>query len=173
MIAGSISRSQRPIARMCRTLRCTCSTPVISHWTQPQTRSPPWFEAFSVLRVEDCRCGTLGTGTLRTLMYIHAVGCFRALAGGCANRCHSAPPTAVLSRQSCRWPRAGRQRCGSLGVRQTGKPGRLERANRLGGVLSNQPPEVFCFFLLTPRCEQTALLGEREQVAQVDLAGVG
>src|SRR5260221_5980761 len=59
MTSRSTSRSRKPIAGTCPTLTFTCSTPVISHWTRLQMRSPHWFEALSVLQVEDSWHGTL------------------------------------------------------------------------------------------------------------------
>ena len=52
MISRSISRSQKRIAGTCRMLKFTSSTPVISHWTRLQMRSPPWSEASSVPHIE-------------------------------------------------------------------------------------------------------------------------
>src|SRR5260370_34279142 len=49
MTSRSISRSRRPIATMCGTLRFTFSTPVISHWTRRRMKSPHWSEALSLL----------------------------------------------------------------------------------------------------------------------------
>src|SRR6266478_2104652 len=54
MTSRSTSRNRKPIAGTCPTLKSTFSTPVISHWTRLQMRSPHWSEAFSVLRVEEC-----------------------------------------------------------------------------------------------------------------------
>jgi hypothetical protein len=39
-------------ARMCRTLKFTFSTPVISHWTRLRTRSAHWSGALSVLQID-------------------------------------------------------------------------------------------------------------------------
>jgi len=39
---------KKRIAGTCRMLKFTSSTPVISHWTRLQMRSPPWSEASSV-----------------------------------------------------------------------------------------------------------------------------
>src|ERR1700680_3226706 len=50
MTSRSTSRSRKPIAGTCRTLKFTFSTPVISHWTRLQMRSPHWSEALSLFR---------------------------------------------------------------------------------------------------------------------------
>src|SRR5207247_10315617 len=66
MTSRSTSRSRKPIAGTCRTLKCTFSTPVISHWTRLQMKSPHWSEALSVLHVEGSWCGRLAEAAMRT-----------------------------------------------------------------------------------------------------------
>jgi hypothetical protein len=53
-------------AWMYRTLKFTFSTPVISHWTRLQMRSPRWSAILSALHVESCRRGALAEDAMRT-----------------------------------------------------------------------------------------------------------
>jgi hypothetical protein len=46
--------SRKRIAGMCPTLKSTCSTPAISHWTRLRMKSPHWCETLSVLDVRPC-----------------------------------------------------------------------------------------------------------------------
>jgi len=48
-------RSRKPTPEMCRRLKFTLSTAVISHWTRLPMRSPHWSGASSVLHVEERR----------------------------------------------------------------------------------------------------------------------
>src|SRR6185437_14899769 len=70
MTSRSISRSRKPIAGMCRTLKFTFSMPVISRWTRLRMRSPHWSKALLVLHVEGYRfsgrCRTCRSSATRT-----------------------------------------------------------------------------------------------------------
>src|SRR5271170_4887866 len=57
MTSRSTWANRSAIARMCRTLKFTFSTPVISHWTRLQMRSSPWSEHLSLLHVRSRKRG--------------------------------------------------------------------------------------------------------------------
>src|SRR5277367_6348194 len=55
MISRSIPASRSAITRTFRTLKFTCSTPAISHWTRLRTRSRDLYEALLVRQVKPGR----------------------------------------------------------------------------------------------------------------------
>src|SRR5260370_12182961 len=70
MTSRSIPANRSAIARTYRTLKFTFSTPVISHWTLLQMRSPHWSEPLSLLHAGSCRRGAPADAAIENAGYL-------------------------------------------------------------------------------------------------------